>query len=117
MLLRAFAFFLAIAVSATFFWSGYEWLYSGYGLNPWIAFPIATLLYFIPWFMLHREAEAAEIAIEDYLEWLDSRQEAMEEMAQIQRERIDEGLGNPIELRWVENIILLMKRTREMLNG
>jgi len=71
MLIRAFAILLAGFTSAILIWTGFEWIHIGVGLNPWIAFPVATILYFIPNILFIREAAEADCHIMDLMEHIE----------------------------------------------
>jgi hypothetical protein len=56
-------------------WAGFSYLYEGIGLHPLIAFPTAIGIYGGSWMWIAADAEAANCAIEDYLEELDTTAE------------------------------------------
>ena len=73
MMLRALIVILYTGIAVTLMWLGFQWIYAGYGLNPWVAFPIAAAFYLIPYAILLKEAEDADVRVEDLLEELDQR--------------------------------------------
>ena len=60
--------------------SGFHWLEQGIGLNPLIAFPSAIIIFCWTWLLIAWEANKANTAIEDYLEWLDFQESLFSEL-------------------------------------
>jgi len=71
--IRVLAVFMGLIASGLLAYLGFEWIYVGYGLNPWIAFPLALVFYYWPFHLLKREAEEIECRLADLLEEIDAR--------------------------------------------
>lgn len=80
MIWRAIIFSFAIFTSLILAWSGFAWIWDGIGLNPWIAFPGAIIIHVLAYLWIAREAEIANTAIEDYLEYLDLQEQACKDL-------------------------------------
>lgn len=66
---------------ALLIWAGYSWLVEGHGLNPLIAFPGAFIIYAASMAWLSWEAERSDVAINDYLDWLEYNESLIERLA------------------------------------
>jgi hypothetical protein len=49
-------------------WLGCSWIFVGYGLNPWIAFPFAGAVYLMPFMLFQRDIDLLEDEIEETLD-------------------------------------------------
>jgi len=71
MMLRAFFVITFVIGACVMVLLGYQWIYDGIGLNPYVAFPMAGVMYFIPFYFLQKEADDLEVRLEDLLEYID----------------------------------------------
>lgn len=67
-LIRAISILLAIAGGIFLMHLGYNWIHLGYGLNPWLAFPLAVGFIMFPCGMILWEAVSIADAVEEIRE-------------------------------------------------
>ena len=64
--IRVLAILTGIVGCVMAFFMGFEWIYNGYGLNPWIAFPLGVLCILWPMVLILWEAVTDALELEQY---------------------------------------------------
>jgi choline-glycine betaine transporter len=72
--IRAFIIILSSVIAAFSAYLGFQWIHVGQGLNPYIAFPLAFAVYYIPYLYFSSEVKDLECQYEDLLEYMEKRE-------------------------------------------